>query len=100
MASPFDGYEVEARLRPAVRGYPFDLDRALSAVVALEARIPGDAFTAGILGTERVGDHGTKAGLTGREFTLCWTRGSKRGMKTGLARLVHMPRKRRSSGSR
>ncbi len=33
----------------------FDLERALSAVVALEARIPADAMTASILGTERTG---------------------------------------------
>ena len=33
----------------------FDLDRALSAVVALDAEIPGDAFTAQILGTDRTG---------------------------------------------
>jgi S1-C subfamily serine protease len=33
----------------------FDLERALSAVVALEADIPPDAFTAAILGTERTG---------------------------------------------
>ena len=33
----------------------FDLDRALSAVVALEARVPADAMTASILGTERTG---------------------------------------------
>jgi S1-C subfamily serine protease len=33
----------------------FDLDRALSAVVALEAEVPADAFSAPILGTERTG---------------------------------------------
>ncbi|MEO8487803.1 MAG: S1C family serine protease [Betaproteobacteria bacterium] len=33
----------------------FDLDRALSAVVSLEADVPADAFTASILGTERTG---------------------------------------------
>ena len=33
----------------------FDLDAALAAVVALEAEIPDDAFTASILGTERGG---------------------------------------------
>ena len=56
MTSPFDGYEVEAGMRPAPRAYSFDLDRTLSAVVALEARIPGDAFTATTLGTERLGN--------------------------------------------
>ena len=33
----------------------FDLERALSAVVSLEADVPADAFTAEILGTERTG---------------------------------------------
>ena len=56
MASPFQGHEVEARLRPADSAYGFDLDHALSAVVALEARVPDDAFTAGILGAERLGN--------------------------------------------
>lgn len=56
MSSPFQGHEVEARLRPAAAAYAFDLDHALSAVVALEARVPADAFTAQILGTERLGN--------------------------------------------
>lgn len=56
MPSPFQGHEVEARLRPAASAYPFDLDRALSSVVALEAQVPADAFTARILGTERLGN--------------------------------------------
>lgn len=56
MASPFDGYEVEARNRPSGEGHAFDLDRALSSVVALEAAVPDDAFTAQSLGTERVGN--------------------------------------------
>jgi S1-C subfamily serine protease len=56
LSSPFQGHEVEARLRPTANAYPFDLDRALSAVVALEAQVPADAFTARILGTERLGN--------------------------------------------
>ncbi len=56
MSSPFEGYEVEARLRPVAQACAFDLDRTLSAVVALEARVPDDAFTASTLGTERVGN--------------------------------------------
>ncbi|MDB5456915.1 MAG: hypothetical protein JWP92_2500 [Caulobacter sp.] len=56
MTSPFHGHEVEARLRPAADAYAFDLDGALSAVVALEARVPRDAYTAAILGTERLGN--------------------------------------------
>jgi S1-C subfamily serine protease len=56
VASPFDGFEVEAARRPDADAYGFDLDRALSAVVALEARVPDDAFTAVALGTERLGN--------------------------------------------
>ncbi len=56
MASPFEGYEVEEGLRPAPRAVDFDLEACLSSVVALEARIPDDAFTAASLGTERIGN--------------------------------------------
>jgi S1-C subfamily serine protease len=69
MASPFEGYEVAARMRPSAEAYRFDLDRALSSVVALEARIPDDAFTAGILGTERIGN-GTVIGPNGLVLTM------------------------------
>lgn len=69
MASPFDGYEVAARMRPSAEAYRFDLDRALSSVVALEARVPGDAFTAGILGTERIGN-GIVIGPNGLVLTM------------------------------
>ena len=69
MASPFDGYEVEARLRPSPRGHAFDLDRTLSAVVALEAQVPEDAFTAGSLGTYRIGN-GTLIGANGLVLTM------------------------------
>ena len=56
MAKPFDGYEVEAGMRPKAQGHAFNLDDALAAVVALEARVPEDAFTAGVLGAERLGN--------------------------------------------
>ncbi|MDP3659084.1 S1C family serine protease [Phenylobacterium sp.] len=69
MASPFDGYEVEARMRPSADAYGFDLDRALSAVVALEARVPPDAFTAGTLGVQRLGN-GTVIGPNGLVLTI------------------------------
>ena len=69
MTSPFDGFEVEARLRPTQRGYGFDLDQTLSAVVALEAQIPDDAFTAATLSTERIGN-GTVIGAGGLVVTM------------------------------
>jgi S1-C subfamily serine protease len=43
-------------LRPRPEEVAFDLAAALDAVVQLRAQIPEEAFTAGILGTERVGN--------------------------------------------
>ena len=45
-----------AEMRPKPEDWRFDLDGALDAVVQLRAEIPEDAFTAQILGTERVGN--------------------------------------------
>jgi len=56
MTSPFDGYEVEKHLRPQAADLAFDLDKALSAIVVLRAKVPEDAFTAETLGTERLGN--------------------------------------------
>ena len=56
MTSPFDGLEVEEADRPKAAGFGFDLDRVLASVVALEAEVPSEAFTASTLGTERVGN--------------------------------------------
>ncbi|MDX7950641.1 S1C family serine protease [Lichenihabitans sp. Uapishka_5] len=50
-----DEWSVPPEARPRPRDYDFDLDEALTSVVALEAEIPEDAFTAGMLGTERAG---------------------------------------------
>jgi S1-C subfamily serine protease len=69
VASPFDGYEVEAGMRPAAQAYPFDLDQTLSAVVALQARVPEDAFTAATLGTDRLGN-GIVIGPNGLVLTI------------------------------
>jgi S1-C subfamily serine protease len=41
--------------QPDAASARFDLEQALSAVVALEADVPADAFTASILGTDRGG---------------------------------------------
>jgi S1-C subfamily serine protease len=69
VASPFDGLEVEARLRPSPQGHAFDLDHTLSAVVALEAKVPDDAFTAETLGTDRIGN-GAVIGANGLVLTM------------------------------
>ena len=46
---------IPASLHPKAADYSFDLEGALSAVVALRATVPDDAFTAATLGTERAG---------------------------------------------
>jgi len=43
-------------MQPDVEEARFDLEGALDAMVLLRAEVPEDAFTAGILGTERVGN--------------------------------------------
>jgi S1-C subfamily serine protease len=69
VASPFDGYEVAARLRPQPADVAFDLDSVLSSVVALESRVPDDAFTAATLQTHRLGN-GTVIGASGLVVTM------------------------------
>ncbi len=47
---------IPQNLQPRAADYGFDLEAALRSVVGLRADIPGDAFTAGTLGTERAGN--------------------------------------------
>ena len=49
-------WEIPPAAQPKEDDVDFDLDRALSSVVSLRTEIPGDAFTASILGTERDGN--------------------------------------------
>lgn len=49
-------WEFPEAVRPKSRDLDYDLERAVSSVLALRARIPDDAFTAQILGTERAGN--------------------------------------------
>ena len=48
-------WEIPQNLQPDPDEYSFDLEGTLRAVVGLRANVPSDAFTAGTLGTERVG---------------------------------------------
>ncbi len=48
-------WEIPVNLQPDPDDYGYDLTRALRAVVGLKAYVPGDAYTASTLGTERVG---------------------------------------------
>ena len=56
MAKKESEWQFPAEMRPRPEDWRFDLDAALEAVVQLRAEIPEDAFTAQILGTERVGN--------------------------------------------
>ncbi len=56
MAVSWDEWEVPAQGQPRAEDFGFDLDLTLSAVVAVTARVPADAFTADTLGTERSGN--------------------------------------------
>ena len=49
-------WTVPQAAQPRSDDYDFDLEHALAAVVGLHAIIPPDAFTAEVLGTERVGN--------------------------------------------
>jgi S1-C subfamily serine protease len=51
-----DQWAFPRELQPRAGEVEFDLSAALSAVVALRADVPEDAFTASILGTERTGN--------------------------------------------
>ncbi len=48
-------WEIPLKLQPNPGDYAFDLERALKAVVGVRTQVPPDAFTAGVLGTERAG---------------------------------------------
>ena len=49
-------WDIPTNLRPEPDDYRFDLARALRSVVGVRASVPQDAFTAGALGTERIGN--------------------------------------------
>src|SRR3981081_2224928 len=49
-------WRVPAAVRPKPQDYAYDLDQALAAVVGVRSIIPGDAFSAETLGTERAGN--------------------------------------------
>jgi S1-C subfamily serine protease len=49
-------WRVPPSAQPRAEDYAFDLERALAAVVGIHTIVPGDAFTADTLGTERAGN--------------------------------------------
>ena len=68
MSDEFD-WEIPRSAQPKQEHVSFDLDGALGAVLGLRATIPEDAFTAGILGTERTGN-GVLIGEHGLVLTI------------------------------
>ena len=57
------------RLQPRQENLHFDLDAALQSVVQVHSEIPDEAFTASVLGTERMG-HGVVIGSDGLVLTI------------------------------
>jgi S1-C subfamily serine protease len=53
--SQTEDWTIPAIAQPKPEEVEFDLERTLAAVLQLRAEIPGDAFTASVLGTEREG---------------------------------------------
>jgi S1-C subfamily serine protease len=49
-------WKIPASSQPKPEDYTYDLEQALSSVVALRTTVPSDAFTADTLGTERAGN--------------------------------------------
>ena len=62
-------WKVPSAVQPRPQECAYDLDRTLSSIVGLRAVIPADAFTAEILGTERVG-HGVLVRKDGIVLTI------------------------------
>jgi S1-C subfamily serine protease len=68
MASLSD-WKIPSSVQPKSADYRYDLDHALSSVVGIRTIIPGDAFTADTLGTERTGN-GVLIGADGLVLTI------------------------------
>jgi S1-C subfamily serine protease len=62
-------WKVPSSVQPKPEDYGYDLEHALGAVVGLRAIIPGDAYTAETLGTERAGS-GVLIGANGLVLTI------------------------------
>jgi S1-C subfamily serine protease len=54
--SSLSDWKVPATVQPRPQDYSYDLDAALSSVVGIRSIVPGDAFTAETLGTDRAGN--------------------------------------------
>jgi S1-C subfamily serine protease len=68
MSSASEG-KVPAAVQPKPQDYTYDLDRTLEAVVGVRTVVPGDAFSAETLGTDRAG-HGVLIRRDGLVLTI------------------------------
>lgn len=68
--SSLGDWRIPSAAQPRSSDYDYDLDEALASVVGLRASVAPDAFTAGVLGTERAGN-----GVVIRESGLVLTIG-------------------------
>jgi len=66
---PPDEWQTPQDQQPRREDYAYDLDAALAAVVGVKAHVPDDAFTAGVLGTDRAG-HGVVIRRDGLVLTI------------------------------
>jgi S1-C subfamily serine protease len=64
-----DHWSFPVEVQPQQQRLQFDLERAMRGVVLVHAEIPDEAFTAAILGTERIG-HGAVIGRDGLVLTI------------------------------
>jgi S1-C subfamily serine protease len=64
-----EDWEIRDNLQPKPEDVDFDLDAALASVVAVRTEVPEDAYTASILGTERLGN-GVVIGEDGLVLTI------------------------------
>ena len=65
----FDMPMIAPQLQPDPSACNFDLDAALNSVVSLQSKVPENAYTAHVLGTERAG-HGVVIGEKGLILTI------------------------------
>jgi S1-C subfamily serine protease len=69
MASDLENWSIPAEFRPQPDDFSFDLAWSVSSTVGLRAVVSDDAYTAGILGTERIG-HGIAIDGEGTVLTI------------------------------
>lgn len=67
--STLDSWAFPERLQPRQELLHYDLEAAMQSVVLLRAEVPDSAFTAAVLGTERLG-HGVVIGADGLVVTI------------------------------